>query len=206
MLRKLLLGLGFGLVFGALLLAGIILVSNLWAPPQPAVVQPLAGSPTTPSAPGTGGATPDTSITIVAAPLTKEGIPAQLGSLTLTKTTQGPDALAELAQMHGGGFDLIGGYRADYAGEGSQATLWVGQAKDAAAAQAMVDAMAQKIGGGNQTFSDLQTLNIGGRKLYTVQGQDQQHFFYAVNHKIVWLAADPDQATDALHSLWGAVN
>jgi hypothetical protein len=205
MLKKLLLGLGLGLVFGALLLAGVILVWNIWVAPQPVAQQPLAGSPMTPSTPDAGSGTPDMSITIVPAPLTKEGIPAKLGSLTLTKTAQGTDALTELTQMHGSGLDLTGGYRADYAGEGSQATLWVGLAKDAAAAQAMVDSMAQKIDAGNPTFSDLQTLNIGGRKLYTAQGQDQQHFFYAVNDKIVWLAADPDQAADALHSLWGAV-
>jgi hypothetical protein len=166
---------------------------------------PLAASPVAPSAPSAGGETPDASITIVAAPLTKEGIPAKLGSLALTKSTQGTGALTELTQMHGSGLDLTGGYRADYAGGGSQATLWVGQAKDAAAAQARADTMAEKIGAGNAIFGDLQTLNIGGRKLYTAAGQDQQHFFYAVNDKIVWLAADPDQAPDALHSLWGAV-
>ncbi len=195
MFKKLLLALGIGI----LLIVGLVLVWNIWV-----ARQPVAGSPMMPTAPGAGGPS-DSSITIVPAPLTKEGIPAKLGSLTLTKTMQGADALTELTQMHGGGFDLKGGYRADYAGDGSEATLWVGQAKDAAAAQAMADAMAQKIGAGNPTFSDLQTLNIGGRKLYTVQGQDQQHFFYAVNDKIVWLAADPDQAADALHSLWGAV-
>lgn len=201
MLRKLLMGIGLGV----LLSTGLLLTLNSRLFPQPVAQQPVAEGTTTPSSPGIAGATPDANITIVPAPLTKEGIPAKLASLALTKTTQGPDALTELVQMHGSGLDLTGGYRADYAGDGSQATLWVGQAKDAAAAQAMVGAMAQKIDAGNPTFSDLQTLNIGGRTLYTAQGQDQQHFFYAVNDKIVWLAADPEVATDALHSLWGAV-
>ncbi len=184
----------------ALLAVGAIVAWNVWLPPQPSAL-----SQGVPSTPGPGGGAPGASITIVPAPLTKEGIPAKLGSLALTKTTQGPDALSELSKMHGVGFDLTGGYRADYAGDGSQATLWVGQAKDAAAAQSMVDTMAQKIGAGNATFADFQTLTIGGRKLYTATGQDQQHFFYAVNDKIVWLAADPEQGADVLHSLWSAV-
>ncbi len=204
MLRKLLLGVGFGLGFALLLIAGYVLAWNIWLAPRPVAGRPSAGSQTTPPAPGAGSETPDTSITIVPAPLTQEGVPAKLGSLTLTKTTQGTAALTEMNQMHGSSFDLTGGYRADY-GESGQATLWVGQAKDAAAAQAMVETMALKIGDGNPIFSDLQSLDISGRHLYTAQGQDQQHFFYAVNDKIVWLAADPDQAADALHSLWGAV-
>jgi hypothetical protein len=201
MLRKLLLGLSLGILFSA----GLLLAWNFWVRPQPLAQQPVDASPLTPSAPSAGGETPDASITIVPAPLTKEGIPAKLGPLALTKATQGTGALTELTQMHGSSFDLTGGYRADYAGDGSQATLWVGQAKDAAAAQAMADTMAEKIGAGNPIFSNLQTLNISGRKLYTAVGLDQQHFFYAVNDKTVWLAADPDQAPDALHSLWGAV-
>ncbi len=173
----------------ALVIAGGIVAWYLWFPqPSPA-----------------SGGTPAASITIVPAALTKEGVPEKLGALTLTKTVMGADALTELTQMHAGNFELTSGYRADYSLDGSQATLWVGQAKDAAAAQAMVDAMAEKIGAGNATFGDLQMLNISGRKLYTATGQDQQHFFYSVNDKIVWLAADPEQGADALHSMWSAV-
>ncbi len=75
MLKKLLLGLGLGLGVGVLLVAGFILVLNIWLEPPSLAVQTLAG-PFTPAAP-TGGAVPDASITIVPAPLTKEGIPAK---------------------------------------------------------------------------------------------------------------------------------
>ncbi|MDE3089061.1 MAG: hypothetical protein KGJ80_06725, partial [Chloroflexota bacterium] len=76
---------------------------------------------------------------------------------------------------------------------------------DAASAQKMLDEMAQKIGPDNAMFKDMQALNISGSTLYSAVGQGQQHFFYAVNDKIVWLAANADQAPDALHSLWSAV-
>jgi hypothetical protein len=196
MLKKYILAVGII----ALVAIGAIVAWNIWLSPQPS-----AQSQGVPPTPGAGSGVLGASITIVPAPLTKEGIPAKLGSLALTKTTQGPDALSELSKMHGVTFNLTGGYRADYAGDGSQATLWVGQAKDAAAAQSMVDTMAQKIGAGNTAFTDFQTLNIGDRKLYAATGQDQQHFFYAVNDKVVWLATDPEQGADVLHSLWSAV-
>ncbi|MBI5034808.1 MAG: hypothetical protein HZB51_30155 [Chloroflexi bacterium] len=144
-------------------------------------------------------------VTIIPASLTKDGVPAKLGALTLTQSQTGAYALAEFAQLHGKGFDLSGGYRADYAEGNGKATLWVGQAKDASSAQAMLDAMAQKIGPSNAMFQNLQSLDISGRTLYEADGQGQKHFFYAVNDKIVWLAADPAQAASVLHSLWSAV-
>jgi hypothetical protein len=145
------------------------------------------------------------SVTIVPASLTKDGMPAKLGMLSLSESAMGTSALAEFAQLHGKDFELVGGYRADYTGGSGKATLWVGQAKDAAAAQAMLDQMAQKIGPNNGTFQNLQPLDISGRTLYQADGQGQKHFFYAVNDKIVWLAADAAHAADALHSLWSAV-
>lgn len=143
--------------------------------------------------------------TIVTARVNQDGIPEKIGALSLTNSARGKDALAEFEKLHGKGFDLVGGYRADYANAASKATLWVGQAQDSAGAQAMTKAMADKIGAGNAMFTDLTELSISGRLLYTVNGQGQQHYFYATNDKIVWLAIDSAMAPDALHSLWGAV-
>ena len=143
--------------------------------------------------------------TIVTASVNKDGIPERLGSLALTNSVLGKDALSEFEKLHGKGFDLLGGYRADYVSTDSKATLWVGQAKDADLAQTLVKEMANKIGAGNQMFTGLQELSVTNRAIYEVNGQGQSHFFYSVNDKIVWLAADPAYAPDALHSLWGAV-
>ncbi len=177
----------------------VYLIWTTWVNPRPPEVAQ--------SLPNTQAAIniPRALVTIVPASLTKEGVPAKLGALALTQTTMGADALAEFTQLHGRGFDLVSGYRASYSGDGKQATLWVGQAKDSQAAQDMVEEMATKIGAGNAMFTDLQPLDIGGRLLYSVNGQGQQHFFYAANDKIVWAAVDSSQAFDALHSLWSAV-
>jgi len=182
------------------LFLGVYLVWTTWVNPRPPEIV-SASAPSAQAAPSNILA----SVTIVPATLNKEGIPEKLGALALTETKMGPEALAEFAQLHGKGFDLVGGYRASYAGGGAQATLWVGQAKNSQGAQDMIEQMATAIGKGNAMFTDLQPLEIGPRTLYSVNGQGQQHFFYAVNDKIVWVAVNPSQSFDALHSLWSAV-
>lgn len=57
--------------------------------------------------------------------------PAQLGALKRVETKTGPDALAEFTRLHGKGFDLAGGYMAQYQSGDARATLWVAQARDA---------------------------------------------------------------------------
>ena len=189
-------------LLGTIVFMGAYLVWTTWINPRPAVVV-SDPSPQNSSSSAAAKITPSANITIVPATLNKDGIPAKLGSLGLTQTMTGTEALAEFAQLHGKGFDLTGGYMAHYGKD--QALLWVGQAKDAASAQKMLDEMAQKIGPDNAMFKDMQALNISGSTLYSAVGQGQQHFFYAVNDKIVWLAANADQAPDALHSLWSVV-
>ncbi len=189
-------------LLGTVIFMGAYLVWTTWINPRPAVV--ANDSPPQSSASNAAAKiTPSANITIVPATLNKDGIPAKLGSLGLTQTMTGTEALAEFAQLHGKGFDLTGGYMAHYGKD--QALLWVGQAKDAASARTLLEEMAQKIGPENAMFKGLQALDISGSTLYSAVGQGQQHFFYAVNDKIVWLAANADLAPDALHSLWSAV-
>ncbi len=143
--------------------------------------------------------------TIVTSPINKDGIPEKVSSLPLKGTQMGKEALDQFAKMHGEGFDLVNGYRADYSDGTNNATLYVGQAKDAATATKLATEMAAKISAGNPMFTDLQELNISNRSIYQVTGQGQLHFFYAINDKLVWLALDSANAADGLHSIWGAV-
>jgi len=185
------------IVLGTALFLGVYLVLTTWGNPRSTVaLSEGSSSPATEIA-------PSANLTIVPATLNQEGIPAKVGSLALTKTMTGTEALAEFAQLHGKGFDLLGGYMAHYGKD--EALLWVGQAKDTKSATDMVTQMAQKIGPDHTMFKDLNALDIGGRTLYTVVGQGQEHFFYAVNDKIVWLAVNSNQTFDVLHSLWSAV-
>ncbi len=185
-------------LFAAALFAAGYLAWTTWISPRPAVTAQVQPGPT--AAPAI---TPNP--TIVTASVNKDGIPEQLGSLRLAGSEIGKDALAEFESLHNEDFKLLGGYKAVYGAAGKQATLWVGLAKDSATAQGLVSQMALKIGAGNEAFTDLGELSIQGRTLYQVYSQDQVNFFYAANDKVIWLAATPDYAPDALHSLWGAV-
>lgn len=189
------------------LLATVVVVGGYWgyttyASPSTALESaPASGN----SAPITVGVPTLANPTILPAQLNKDGIPIQIGTLTLKNSQLGKDTLSEFESMHGSSFDLKTGYRADYGDDTAKATLWVGQAQSADSAQTLVKEMADKIGSGNAMFSNLKALNISGRTIYEVEGLGQLHFFYAANDKIVWLASDPDHAPDALHSIWGAV-
>ncbi len=191
-------------VLAAALFVGGYLGATTWLNPRPATQAASA-----PSAQSTAVApAPNATIvmpTIVTAEVNKDGIPTKISSLPLTQSQLGKDALSELATMHGAGFDLVNGYRADYSDGTNKATLWVGRAKDAASAQKLADDMANKIGTNNPMFTGLKSLDITNRTIYEVTGQGQLHFFYAVNDKLVWLATDPDYAADGLHSIWGAI-
>lgn len=182
------------MLLGTIVFLGVYLVWTTWVNPRPTVAESAAPAAT---------ATVNPNITIVPATINQQGIPSKAGSLALTQSMTGTQALAEFAQLHGKGFDLLTGYMAHYGKD--EALLWVGQARDDKAATDMVAQMAEKIGPDNAMFQNLNSLDISGRTLYTAVGQGQQHFFYAVNDKIVWLAANPDTSADALHSLWSAV-
>ncbi|MDE3089004.1 MAG: hypothetical protein KGJ80_06440, partial [Chloroflexota bacterium] len=118
-------------LLGTIIFMGAYLVWTTWISPRPAVVG-SDSSPQNSSSSAAAKITPSANITIVPATLNKDGIPAKLGSLGLTQTMTGTEALAEFAQLHGKGFDLTGGFMAHYGKD--QALLWVGQAKDAASA------------------------------------------------------------------------
>lgn len=189
------------------LLVTVVIVGGYWAyTTSLGAVNPAVGAQTANLADSTSAPPPTlANPTIVPAQLNKDGIPTEIGTMSLQKSQVGKDALNEFESMHGSGFDLKTGYRADYGNGAAKATLWVGQAQSADSAQSLTKDMADKIGAGNAMFTNLRTLNISGRTIYEVEGLGQLHFFYAADDKIVWLASDADHAPDALHSIWGAV-
>ncbi len=186
----------------AVVFVGGYLAYTTWLAPRPADALSTSAAPSSAQAAPTQ---PLVMPTIVTAPTNKDGIPEKVSTLPLKGTQMGKEALDQFAKMHGEGFDLVNGYRADYSDGTSNATLYVGQAKDAATATKLAADMADKINAGNPMFTDLQELNISNRSIYQVSGQGQLHFFYAINDKLVWLAVDSDNAAEGLHSIWGAI-
>jgi len=119
-------------------------------------------------------------------PALSDRIPPQISGLRLTRVMTGQEALAQLTQLHGQELGLTGGYVAYYE---RGATVWVGDTGSDQQAEGLISLMVQKIGAGNKVFANLRVVTIGRTDLHSVDGQGQQHFFYAMGKATVWVAA-----------------
>ncbi|MDP2935826.1 MAG: hypothetical protein Q8O86_04985 [Dehalococcoidia bacterium] len=123
------------------------------------------------------------------------GIPAQIAGLRRTETMTGPQALAELQELHGKDVGVAGGWIAHY---GKEATVWMGEARDEATAIQLLEAMTRRIQAGNQYFTGLKQLQVEGRPVFTVVGQGQRHYYYRQGRQLIWLAVPNGREDDFL--------
>lgn len=116
------------------------------------------------------------------------GIPPEMGGVPRTEVMTGAQALADLRELHGKDVSegLVAGWIAHY---GKEATVWLAEARDATTASQVFEAMASRIGAGNQYFKNPQKLQVSGRQVYTATGQGQRHYYYQQGRQVIWLAA-----------------
>ncbi len=126
-------------------------------------------------------------------------IPLVLGGLQLVKTVTGDEGLAQVSRLHGKDVGMEQGYIAHYGGNPNKATLWVGWAENDATAQALTDLMTSKIGPDHPIFRDFQAFTFGGRRVYAVTGQGQQHYYFRSGRAVVWVAVDSTAVQEVLH-------
>lgn len=113
------------------------------------------------------------------------GIPAQIAGLRRAETMTGPQAMAELQELHRKDVEVAGGWIAHY---GKEATVWMGEARDETTAIQLLDAMNRRIQAGNQYFTGLRQIQVEGRPVFTVVGQGQRHYYYRQGRQLIWLA------------------
>ncbi len=128
-------------------------------------------------------------------------VPQAMAGLPLTQKSVGPEAVAEVTQLHGKEFPLISGAMAMY-GEGA-AVLWVSGAPASPMAAEMVRAMTDKIadastGSARSPFTPLGARQMNGRTVYELSGMGQRHFYFQSSNLVIWLAADDSIAENAL--------
>lgn len=126
-------------------------------------------------------------------------VPAQLGGAPLTQKIIGPEAVAEVARLHGKDFPLISGAMAVY-GQ-SAVTLWVTGVPASPMAGEIVAAMTGKIAEGRSPFLPTGTRQAGDRTIYELNGMGQRHFYFRSGSLVVWLAADDTLAEQALEQV-----
>ncbi len=129
-------------------------------------------------------------------------LPPRLAGLRLATWITGPEAAAEITQLHARSLPIavtsaaIGHY-----GDAGQITLWLAHMPDLAAASSLLDAMTQRIAQGDTPFREVgrQPRSIG--QLVEMEGMGQRHMTYVSGRSILWLAANVPLADSALSDL-----
>ena len=139
---------------------------------------------------------------LLAACAAPPAIPPALGGLPRTHALQGGDALREINRLHGKSIPSRDGFVAHYERDGAVAMLYVSQAYLGPIARWQLSRMVKGIerGAGNVEgrFTHLKVREQEGLTLYSALGLGQIHYFYRSGATIVWLAADPTVARQAL--------
>ena len=126
-------------------------------------------------------------------------LPEQVIGLPLTQTLTAEGAIAEFTRLHGNDFPLSSGAMGMY-GSDHSVTLWVAGAPFQVMAKRLLAAMRDKIARttGSSPFTPAGERQVGSRTVYALDGMGQKHFYFQSGKLIVWLAAEPEIAQEAL--------
>lgn len=127
----------------------------------------------------------------------RQQLPASLAALPLSVRTEGSAAIAEIGRMHAGDFTLASAAIGRY-GTSAEATLWVAELADEAAALQMAESMRQSIAAGTSPFQETGQRARPNGPIHVLEGMGQTNFFYASARHVVWLGAVPSIADQAL--------
>jgi hypothetical protein len=123
-------------------------------------------------------------------------LPNQLAGLNLTDSASGDEAIRDFADLHGKEFPITSGAVAIYGNR--RITLWVAGTQSARVASELTNAMQGKIATVNSPFKTVNEIKDGGRSVFALEGMGQKHFYFQSRNLVIWLAADPDVAENAL--------
>lgn len=123
-------------------------------------------------------------------------VPATWQGMQRVGLASGDQAIAEMSRLHGKNIPVHAGYRVDYAGTDERVTLWVAHVENAAAAQRMVDQMTAGMAAGDTPFSRPGPVDLAGVSAYRTTGMGQEHYYYARDNQVYWLAASAERARD----------
>ncbi|MGE5122935.1 MAG: hypothetical protein ACM3H7_00335 [Acidobacteriaceae bacterium] len=127
-------------------------------------------------------------------------LPRKIAGLTLNSETYGFDAIAEIARMHGKEFPTTYGAMGTY-GDANQISIWIEGFEDQATASQIISSMAEKIALGNSPFSPTGYIQVEDRAVYMLDGMGQKHAYFQSGKLVLWLAAEPSVADQAIHQI-----
>ena len=126
-------------------------------------------------------------------------LPNQLAGLQLTNSKSGDPAISAFTDLHGKSFPVTAGAVGIYGNR--EITLWVASTTSNSAARELTDAMQKRIAEGNSPFTPIKEINDRNRNLYVLEGMGQQHYYFQSKNLVIWLAADPALADEALQQI-----
>jgi len=126
-------------------------------------------------------------------------LPDGLAGLPRSEQVAGRAALAEIERLHGKGFPLVDGAIARYGG--GVATVWVSSTWAPFLAARQVEAMRNRIAEGRSPFTPVGTREIEGITVYVLTGMGQEHYYFQLDRRVVWLAVWPQFAESSLEEL-----
>jgi hypothetical protein len=124
--------------------------------------------------------------------------PQELAGLPLAHSQQGAEARGEIERLHGKGIPIKDGFVAHYGTQPPVAMLYVSQAQDEKVARQQVEQMTTRIRASNGPFTNLRESVRFGMTVYSTLGQGQVHYYFRRGAVVVWVAADPTIAQQAL--------
>lgn len=125
-------------------------------------------------------------------------VPRELAGLPLAHSQQGAEARAEIERLHGKRIPVADGYVAHYGTQPPVAMLYVSRARDEKMARQQVERMTTRIRASNGPFTHLRESTRFGMTVYSTLGQGQVHYYFRRGAMVVWVAADPTIAQQAL--------
>lgn len=127
--------------------------------------------------------------------------PKTVGALQLVHALRGKEALQAIDRLHGKGLAGTDGYVAHYERDGLVAMLYVSRAARSSMTGAQIEKMATGIRSGKTPFFHLKSSERNGTTVYSALGEGQIHYFYRRGADVIWLAADPSVAREAVQYL-----
>lgn len=124
-------------------------------------------------------------------------LPPQLGGYSLSKQITGSSAVSEFTELHGKNLVVEDGVKGIY-GKWSAATVWVAEAETENAARQLLTDMEAKIAEGRSPFTPHASMVVNDRTIYVLDGMGQSHFYFLSGNALIWLAANPAIADQAL--------
>lgn len=130
-------------------------------------------------------------------------LPMVIHGMPLVGVIAGDQAETLAASLHGRPVTSAESYVGRYEGGGAEATLYLTRVAEKSLADSLVDRMAGAIGTGTPRFGHHTVFQAGDVEVHAVLGRGQEHFFYARDRDVAWLATDRGMARAALADLLG---